>query len=275
MDAEMICEGCEKLIPISLNPGSSYYCPKTSAGYVVRGVRNTHLLLNDAREMKAVDPEAKTTVDPDDDRYSFAKRFPISDALKNWRTPVVETPGNGPDTATSKPSNPKDIIGSGKLPMALAPAVTVAYLALGHAEGMLKYGLVNWREAGVRTSIYLDALDRHIKKFKEGEWADPTTTVPHLANALACISIIIDAHHAGKLIDDRPKSNPGAIAFIEKEGQGIWDRLRKLFGHIQPKHWTIDTSSLVSKVQPSCSVYSCTTAGHAAHCPMFREAPDP
>lgn len=151
----------------------------------------------------------------------------------------TETPGNGPDIGGSKPSNPKDMIGSGKLPMELVPAVTIAYAALGHAEGMLKYGLVNWRAAGVRTSIYLDALDRHIKKFKEGEWADPKTSVPHLANALACISIIIDAHHAGKLIDDRPMSNPGAIEFIEGEGQAIWQHLRELFGGVQPKHWTI------------------------------------
>src|SRR5882724_2517752 len=107
-----------------------------------------------------------------------------------------------------KPSNPKDIIGSNKLPMGLVPATTKAYLALGHAEGHIKYGLVNWREAGVKASIYLDALERHIEKWKNGEEEDPETTVPHLANALACISIIVDAKECGKLIDDRPKSAP-------------------------------------------------------------------
>src|ERR1043165_4084176 len=110
----------------------------------------------------------------------------------------------------TKQSNPKDIIGSDKVPMGLVPAVTMAYLALGHLEGDLKYGRTNWREAGVRTMIYVDACLRHIEKFKDGEWEDPTTKVPHLANALACLSIIIDAHHTGKLTDDRPKSTPAA-----------------------------------------------------------------
>jgi hypothetical protein len=108
-----------------------------------------------------------------------------------------------------KPSNPKDVIGSNKLPLDLVPTVTKALLSLGHLEGHLKYGLVNWREAGVKMSIYLGALERHIEKLKGGEWADPATTVPHLGNALACISIIADAAYAGKLIDDRPKPTSG------------------------------------------------------------------
>src|SRR5690348_5848471 len=108
-----------------------------------------------------------------------------------------------------KPSNPKDVIGSNKLPLGLVPTVTKALCTLGHMEGHLKYGLVNWREAGVRMSIYIDALERHIEKLKGGEWADPVTRVPHLANALACLSIIADAAYSGKLIDDRPKPTDG------------------------------------------------------------------
>jgi hypothetical protein len=113
------------------------------------------------------------------------------------------------ETLAPKDSNPKDIIGSTKLPLGLIPGTTKAYLALGHLEGHIKYGLVNFRDAGVRCSIYLDALERHIEKFKSGEWEDPHTKVPHLANALACISIIIDAAHCGKLTDDRPKPIEG------------------------------------------------------------------
>lgn len=112
----------------------------------------------------------------------------------------------------SKPSNPKDIVGSNKVPLGLVPGTTMAYLSIGHTEGDLKYGRVNWREAGIRTMIYIDAAMRHILKFKEGEWADSETTVPHLASALACLSIIVDAHHCGKLIDDRPKGAPAGEA---------------------------------------------------------------
>lgn len=131
-----------------------------------------------------------------------------------------------------KPSNPKDLIGSDKLPLDLVPGTTKAYLALGHLEGHLKYGLVNWREAGVKTSIYLAALERHIEKYKNGEWEDPKTQIPHLANALACLSIIVDAYESGKLIDDRPKSAPVA-ALIDKFSDKV-KHLKKLFGNSKP-----------------------------------------
>ena len=113
--------------------------------------------------------------------------------------------------------NPKDVIGSSKLPLHLVPASTMSYIALGHLEGDLKYGKVNWRKAGIRTTIYIDACLRHVMKFKEGEWADPETTVPHLASALCCLSIIVDAHHSGKLIDDRPKPIDAAKLINELE----------------------------------------------------------
>ncbi|HVI40385.1 MAG TPA: dATP/dGTP diphosphohydrolase domain-containing protein, partial [Anaerovoracaceae bacterium] len=115
------------------------------------------------------------------------------------------------DTVSSKPTNPKDIIGTDKVPLNLVPGTTMAYLALGHLEGHLKYGRSNWREAGIRMSIYLDALQRHVKKMEDGgEWEDPVTKVPHLANAITCLSIIIDAYECDKLVDDRPKSAPTA-----------------------------------------------------------------
>lgn len=138
-----------------------------------------------------------------------------------------------------KPSNPKDLIGSNKLPLDLVPDLTMAYASLGHLEGDLKYGLVNWREAGVRTSIYIAALRRHVAKFYDaGEWADPVTHVPHLASALACIGIILDAHHAGKLTDDRPRPNPETAKVIEQLGEVVV-HLKELFKDKNPIHYTI------------------------------------
>jgi hypothetical protein len=131
-----------------------------------------------------------------------------------------------------KPSNPKDLIGSNKLPLGIVPATTEAYLALGHSEGHIKYGLVNWREAGVRWSIYKDALLRHIAKFEAGEEEDPETTVPHLANAITCLSIIIDAKECGKLIDDRPKPAPISELIVRFSQKLMF--LKKLFGDKKP-----------------------------------------
>ncbi len=68
---------------------------------------------------------------------------------------------------------------------------------------MLKYGRSNFRAVGVRASIYYDAASRHLNAWFEGEAVDPDSGLPHLAHALACLAIIVDAEAAGKLNDDR------------------------------------------------------------------------
>jgi hypothetical protein len=138
----------------------------------------------------------------------------------------------------TKESNPKDMIGSNKVPLSLVPGTTKAYLAVGHLEGHTKYGFCNWRHAGVRLSIYLDALERHVEKLKGGEWSDPSTNVPHLANAITCLSIIIDAYECGKLIDDRPLAAPVAEV-IDKMSENVV-HLKKLFGDKKPVDYFID-----------------------------------
>lgn len=106
----------------------------------------------------------------------------------------------------TKPSNPKAAIGETKIDMGLMPDTAVLYGALAFTEGATKYGRYNWRVAGVRASTYRSALQRHLVKWWNGEWADPITGVPHLANAIACLSILIDAHESDMLNDDRPPS---------------------------------------------------------------------
>lgn len=137
-----------------------------------------------------------------------------------------------------KPSNPKDLIGSTKVPLSLVPGTTMAYLAIGHLEGDLKYGRKNWRQAGVRFSIYMDACLRHLEKLNDGEWIDPVTHVPHIANALTCLSIIVDAHHCGQLTDDRPMSAPTSDV-IDSMSDTV-QHLIKLFGDKKPVDYFID-----------------------------------
>lgn len=138
----------------------------------------------------------------------------------------------------AKATNPKDAIGSDKLPLHLVPDSLVAYAALAFLEGALKYGQFNWRAAGVRASIYLSAMERHMRKFKSGEWADEKTGVPHLASIIACCGIILDAKLVDKLNDDRP---PAMYAF-----SGLLDRMsidvvemKQLFNGFTPHQYTI------------------------------------
>lgn len=138
--------------------------------------------------------------------------------------------------ATTKDTNPKDLIGSTKLGMNLVPDTLMVYAALAFTEGATKYGAFNWRVAGVRASIYKAAHDRHMAKYWNGEWADPITGVPHLSSAIACLAIILDANVAGKLTDDRPPAIPlsGIIDGLEP----IVKQLMELHKDKKPHHHT-------------------------------------
>lgn len=103
-----------------------------------------------------------------------------------------------------KDTNPKDGIGATKLPLSLVPSTAIALASLAHLDGALKYGKWNWRVSGVRASIYVDAAKRHLEKWFHGEDIDPDNDLPHLAMAMACLNIIVDAQACGKLHDDRP-----------------------------------------------------------------------
>lgn len=108
----------------------------------------------------------------------------------------------------TKPSNPKDAFGSAKAPLGLVPDTGNADVAMAFLEGALKYGRYNWRVAGVRASIYNDAVERHRAKWWNGQNRDPLTRVKHLANLRACVDILLDAELCGMLEDDRPPALP-------------------------------------------------------------------
>jgi hypothetical protein len=138
-----------------------------------------------------------------------------------------------------KPTNPKDSIGSTKLPIGLVPQTGIAYEALAFMEGGLKYGAHNWRVMGVRGSVYFDACQRHLFKWWNGEESDPETGVPHLASARACLNIILDARVMGKLTDDRPPACPDLVEFMDRICREKMAHLKELHKDKDPKHWTI------------------------------------
>jgi hypothetical protein len=148
----------------------------------------------------------------------------------------------------TKPSNPKDSIGSSKVNIDLVPDSMVLFASLGFTEGALKYGKFNWRVAGVRLSIYIAALERHKMKFMAGEWADPVTNVPHLSSMLACIGIICDAYTSNKLTDDRPPAQPDLSRFLDS-ATSIQKHLKELFRDHNPHQHTI-MDAIFTPVRP-------------------------
>lgn len=133
-----------------------------------------------------------------DEEYSFLEsRFRAAIAGVDY--PVLNLTPTG-----TKASNPKEALGSAKLALHLVPDAAVAHVATAFFEGASKYGAYNWRVAGVRASTYIAACRRHMSKWWNGEDRDPVSKVHHLANAAACLCIILDAEVSKMLNDDRP-----------------------------------------------------------------------
>lgn len=151
-----------------------------------------------------------------------------------------------------KPStNPKDAIGSVKLPLHLWPAEATALGCLGMLEGRCKYGRNNYIAGdGVIASIYVDAAKRHLDAWFSGEEfnpdllftedGEPAVGLSHLGNALACIAIIVKAQAHGKLIDDRDFSGaPGAYRKFVERLTPLVKKIQGKFADKAPKHYTI------------------------------------
>ncbi|TKA90381.1 dATP/dGTP diphosphohydrolase domain-containing protein [Halopseudomonas bauzanensis] len=141
-------------------------------------------------------------------------------------------------TATDlKPTNPKDAVGSSKVPLHLWPTTATVVGSMALLDGALKYGRTNFRSSGVRASIYFDACNRHLNAWFEGEDNDPDSGLPHLGHALACLAVVVDAQAAGRLTDDR--QYPGGYrALLEQMTQHV-ERLKDVHFDRQPVHFTI------------------------------------
>jgi hypothetical protein len=124
-------------------------------------------------------------------------------------------------------NNPKDTIGSTKVPISVIPGTVITELALGLAEGAIKYGKYNWRAVGVRYSIYYDATMRHLISHFEGEDLDPDTGLNHITKAISSLTVLRDAMIQGKWTDDRPLAS--------KEGNPI-NSANSAFKVVQGKH---------------------------------------
>lgn len=139
-------------------------------------------------------------------------------------------------TDSSKPSNPKDGAAVSKVPLWLLSPIAKAAWALAQFAGFCKYQGWNWREAGVRSSVYISAMQRHIDAYLSGEEVDPEDGTDHLGNVMACCAILIDARAAGKLNDDRPPKVSLRPAYSEVQKQmGV---LRDKYKHLPQGTYT-------------------------------------
>ena len=101
--------------------------------------------------------------------------------------------------------NPKKQYGMAKPSVCFVPPSAIVHLSLAMAEGSAKYGFFNWRDTHVDATTYYSAAMRHWMLFFSGEDYDPKTGIHHLAYAMACAAILLDAQGGGTLEDDRPR----------------------------------------------------------------------
>lgn len=114
------------------------------------------------------------------------------------------------DATTYPDNNPKTGAGLKKPPMHLIPNPALLHLAVVMGLGAKKYGAYNWREKTVSSSVYVRAALTHIQQWFDGESIDPESGASHLAHAMACCAILLDAMAVRNLNDDRPPSAPTA-----------------------------------------------------------------
>lgn len=106
--------------------------------------------------------------------------------------------------------NPKTVFGLKKPPTHFTPPVAEMHLGLAMQNGGEKYGMMNWREKTVSSSVYYDAARRHLAAWWDGERVAPDSGVHHLGHVMACCAILLDAEAQANLNDDRPI--PGTFA---------------------------------------------------------------
>lgn len=106
--------------------------------------------------------------------------------------------------------NPKTAIGRSKPPLCAIPPVALLHLGAAMADGERKYGRFNWRDNAVTSSVYYDAMQRHLMAWWDGERCAADSGQHHLAHVMACCSILLDAEANGTLNDDRRGENLAA-----------------------------------------------------------------
>jgi hypothetical protein len=105
----------------------------------------------------------------------------------------------------TKDTNPKDALGVQRVPlMSVIPQNVIAEVALALLEGAWKYGRHNYRAAGVRPSVYVDAAQGHIGNYWEGEDIDPDSERHHVIKAIAGLVVLYDSICQENVQDDRP-----------------------------------------------------------------------
>ena len=202
-----------------------------------------------------------------------------AEVLEQMPTPVLsdtkdyvdEAPGGsiGLPLSGTKDTNPKDGVGSLK-PSYSNVSVPVLYeVGAAMLEGARKYGGYNWRVAGIRTSVYIDAARRHLDAFWEGEDIDDDSGLSHITKAIASLTVLRDAQIQGMVQnDDRPPSTQ--VPFMEEGAE----RMHNLIvGYPNPVH-SFTQAEIAHMRNTPVNIYAGTTLGFEIEVMLPADASD-
>lgn len=147
-----------------------------------------------------------------------------------------------------KDTNPKDAVGTRKVPFSTLPFRVLHRVGLAMLEGALKYGRHNYRAAGVRASVYFDAVvARHLSSWWEGEDIDTCSGLHHIDKAIAGLMVLRDSMLLGNWIDDRPPSTVNEMAELNAAASALID---KYADKPKVRHYTHERASEPKKSHP-------------------------
>lgn len=134
-----------------------------------------------------------------------------------------------------KETNPKDAVGVRKVSFSCLPWRVLLKVAVAMMEGALKYSRHNYRVAGVRASVYFDAvMSRHMTAWWEGEDIDAPSGLHHIDKAIASLMVLRDSILSGNWVDDRPPMTAdirAEIAEANEQAAALIDE----YGHLNKK----------------------------------------
>ena len=162
--------------------------------------------------------------------YGNARVFDNTCVSDNARVLGDMSPHNNTGDGSTKDTNPKDSLGTKKWRQYCTVPTTIIWeLGVAMLEGARKYGRHNYRKAGIRASVYVDAAKGHIDQWWEGEDIDSDSGLNHLVKAAACLAVLRDAQVNDMCKDDRPP---------KMKLDGLRDNLQKAVEKIIEKYPT-------------------------------------
>ena len=154
----------------------------------------------------------KGTFDHTKVKWKQSKWFPNNDLDTSWKEATGETMSNEKFAARLQKQNLidknlKTAAAVGKPTFQAIPLVALVALGKAMQNGEDKYERYNWREAGSTSSVFFNAMLRHLVDWWCGEDYAQDSGIHHLAHLMAGCAIVLDSELHGKLSDDRDKKH--------------------------------------------------------------------